>query len=104
MRGFFSSMYAEIAARRRRLRDSLGDRGQGLVEFLVLGGLLVGSVGLFLRPNMAAAAPWGFALPFAFLLGYVLIEVRRQSEAARVEDGEAMRRKYDWGVLLWSFA
>lgn len=71
-------MFAEIGARRRRLRASLGDRGQAITEFLVLGGLVIGSLGLFLRPGMAAIAPWGFALPIVFLLGVLLIEARRQ--------------------------
>jgi hypothetical protein len=78
MGGFISAMFAEIGARRRRLRASLGDRGQAIVEFLVLGGLVLGSLGLFLRPWMAAVAPWGFALPFVFLIGFCLIEARRQ--------------------------
>lgn len=105
MGGFFSSMFAEMGLRRRRLRAALGDRGQGLVEFLVLAGLGVGSLGLFVRPWMPAAAPWGFALPLVFLLGYLLIEGRRQAAVSR---GDAERGvaglSYDWAVLLWSFA
>lgn len=105
MGGFFSAMFAEMGARRRRLRAILGDRGQGLTEFLVLGGLAIGSLGLFARPWMAAAAPWGFAVPVVFLIGYVLIEARRQAALRR--DGaepEKVATSYDWGVLLWSLA
>jgi hypothetical protein len=104
MSSFFSAMFNEMGARRRRLRGALGDRGQALVEFLVLGGLLLGSLGLFVRPWMAAVTPWGFVLPFVFLAGYLLIETRRQRAAAQAEDADAVRRQYDWGVLLWSLA
>ena len=72
-------MFTEMGARRRRLRASLGDRGQALTEFLVLGGLAVGSLGLFVRPWMPAAAPWGFWLPLVFIVGFLLIEARRQA-------------------------
>ena len=97
MSGFFSSLFAEVWARRRRLRAQFGDRGQALVEFLVLGGLALGSLGLFVRPWMAAAAPWGFALPFVFVLGYGLIDARRQAGVA----GDAAR--FDWAAFLWCF-
>jgi len=115
MGGFLSSLFAEMGARRRRLRAALGDRGQGLVEFLVLGGLAVGSLGLFVRDWMPAAAPWGFALPVVFVLGYILIEARRQA-SLRMADGNSdvddegrtasdrTASGYDWLVLLWSFA
>ena len=48
------------------------------MEFLVLGGLVIGSLGLFLRPWMPAVAPWGFAIPLVFIVGVFLIEARRQ--------------------------
>lgn len=104
MSGFFSSMFAEIGARRRRLRASLGDRGQAIAEFLVMGGLLVGSLGLFVRAWMPSAAPWGFALPFIFLIGYGYIDFRRQTASARDSaDPEKISASYDWIALLWSF-
>lgn len=78
MSGFFEAMFAEINLRRRRLRAALGNRGQAIVEFLVLAGLMLGSLGLFVRPWMAGVTPWGFALPFVFIAGFFLIEVRRQ--------------------------
>jgi hypothetical protein len=113
MSGFFSEMFAEFAARRRRLRGALGDRGQGLIEFLVFGGVLVGALGLFVGPWMAAAAPWGFAVPVAFVAGYLLIEMRRQRSVAEVEapqtrdeDGrtavDRVAAGYDWLTLGWS--
>lgn len=103
MGGFFSSLFAEMGARRRRLRAALGDRGQGTVEILVLGGLFVGSLGLFVRDWMPGAAPWGFALPFIFLLGYGLIDARRQAQLARAEAPERVNASYDWIALGWSF-
>ncbi|MBC7768141.1 MAG: hypothetical protein H7124_05090 [Phycisphaerales bacterium] len=104
MGAFFASLFDEIGARRRRLRQSLGDRGQGVAEFLVMGGLLVGSLGLFVRDWMPAAAPWGFALPFVFVAGYFLIDARRQISMARGAAPEKAASGYDWITLLWSFA
>jgi hypothetical protein len=104
MAGFFSSMFGEMGARRRRLRTALGDRAQGLVEFLILGGLMIGSLGLFVREWMPGAAPWGFAIPFVFLLGYGLIEFRRQAALTRGDDAAKTSSNYDWMTLLWSLA
>jgi hypothetical protein len=104
MGGFLSSLFAELGARRRRLRASLGDRGQALVEFLILGGLALGSLGLFVRPWMPAATPWGFWLPLVFVIGYILIDARRQAALARgPEIAEKIGGGYDWMALLWSF-
>lgn len=96
-------MFAEMGARRRRLRASLGDRGQAIAEFLVLGGLLLGSLGLFVRAWMPAAAPWGFGAPFVFLVGFLLIEFRRQANLKAAEaDPAKISQNYDWITLLWS--
>ena len=103
MSDFFSSMFNEMGARRKRLRGPLGDRGQGLVEFAVLAGLLIGSLGLFVREWMPGAAPWGFAMPFVFVIGYMLIEFRRQASVAGGGDIARVSQQYDWIVLLWSF-
>lgn len=96
-------MFSEIVARRRRQRAMLGDRGQSIAEFLVLGGLMIGSVGLVVREWMAAAAPWGFAIPVVFLLGYALIDFRRQAALARGDDAAKVSSGYDWITFLWSF-
>ena len=103
MGGFFSSLFTEMGARRRRLRAALGDRGQALVEFLVLGGLALGSLGLFVREWMPASAPWGFAIPFVFLIGFLLIDHRRQATLATGQAPEQVSASYDWIALLWSF-
>jgi hypothetical protein len=104
MGGFLQAMFEEMGARRRRLREAVGDRGQGVVEFLVLAGLSVGSLGLFVRDWMPAATPWGFAVPLLFLAGYLLIEARRQ-QSLRGDGADAggVSRRYDGFVLLWSF-
>jgi hypothetical protein len=103
MNGFLGSMFAEMGARRRRMRAAFGDRGQALVEFLVLGGLAVGSLGLFVREGMARSAPWGFALPLIFVIGFAAIEMRRQAEFKAGGDAAQLAGRYDWIVLLWSF-
>jgi hypothetical protein len=104
MAGFFASLFSEIGARRRRQRAVLGDRGQSISEFLVLAGVLIGSLGLFVREWMPGAAPWGFAIPVVFLLGYALIDFRRQAALARGDDEAKVASGYDWIALLWSFA
>lgn len=104
MTAFFESLTSEMTARRRRLRGALGDRGQSLVDFLIMGGILVGSLGLFVRPHyMPAAAPWGFALPFLFVAGYLLIDARRQAGLAKGADPGKVAASYDWITVLWSF-
>ncbi len=95
-------MFSEMGARRKRLRAVFGDRGQGVFEFLIMGGLLVGSLGLVVREWMPAAAPWGFAVPFVFLIGYVLIDGRRQGALARGDEPEKTSQAYDWLALWWS--
>jgi len=106
MGGFFSVMFEEIGARRRRFRLAFGDRGQALAEFLTLAGLAVGSLGLFVRPWMPAVASWGFALPVVFVLGHLLLEWRRQAKPTPEDedDAEARATKYDWGAFLFSMA
>ena len=111
---FFPAMFEEMGRRRRRARGTFGDRGAAIVEFLVMSGLALGSLGLFLLPGMAAAAPWGFAMPVVFVLGFLWIERRRQRAFAGVqvdeadkdaaeERAEAVRTRTDWTVFLWSF-
>jgi len=104
MAGFFTNLFDELGDRRRRLRKSLGDRGQALASFAILAGLVLGSLGLFLRPWMIDVAPWGFAAPVVFVVGYLLIDWRRQADAARSGDAEALAAKYDWTARLFSFA
>ncbi|ANP45967.1 hypothetical protein [Candidatus Viadribacter manganicus] len=104
MAGFFTSLFDELGNRRRRLRKSLGDRGQALASFAVLAGLVLGSLGLFLRPWMIDVAPWGFAPPAIFVIGYLLIDWRRQADVTRGGDADVLANKYDWTARLFSFA
>ncbi len=101
---FFPTLIQELVPRRRRLREIFGNRGQAIYEFFVMGGLIVGSLGLFLAPWMPAAAPWGFALPFLYVIGQLLLEWRRQKAIARGADAEAITPGYDWTIILWSLA
>ncbi len=101
MSGFFASMFNEMGARRRRLRATFGDRGQGIVEFLILGGLALGSLGLLIGDWMPRVAPWGFALPVVFLAGFFLIEMRRQRALAQGVEAEGVAARADWTVVLW---
>ncbi len=100
MSEFLPRMMAEMGARRRRLRESLGEYGQALAEFLVLGGLLVGSLGLLLMPWMPGAAPWGFTLPFVFVGGALWLEKRRQDALAKGAEAEAIAPAHDWATFL----
>lgn len=104
MGGFFTAFFDELAARRRRLRLALGDRGQAIASFLILAGLMLGSIGLFVRDWMIAVAPWGFAAPVIFVIGYLLIEWRRQSALARGAEAEKASVTYDWTARLFSLA
>lgn len=121
MSGFWASLFAEVGPRRKRMREMLGDWGEGLSGFLLLGGLVVGSLGLFAQPWMLGAEPWGLAMPLVWAAGYVLIDWRRQAAfgsaqplVAAEADTHALRdveavhqqisRRYDWAALLWGFA
>lgn len=102
MGNFLVAMFDEIGARRRRLRAAMGDRGQAILGFLILGGLALGSVGLFVRAWMPAAAPWGFAIPVVFVLGFLLLDARRQSQVKSAAAPETVGPAHDWVVLWWS--
>jgi hypothetical protein len=104
MGGFFTSLFDELGERRRRLRVSLGDRAQALASFAILAGLMLGSIGLYVRPWMAAATPWGFAVPFIFVIGYLAIDWRRQATLASGADAAKTAITYDWVARLFAFA
>jgi hypothetical protein len=104
VKDFLSAMLSEYGARRKRLRAMFGDRGQSLAEFALVFGLSLGSLGLFVREWMARSAPWGFALPFVFLAGYVLIEARRQGAVKRGADADGVQTTHDWSAALWAMA
>lgn len=97
-------MFEELGERRRRLRKSLGDRGQALASFAILAGLVLGSLGLYLRPWMINVSAWGFAVPVVFVLGYLLIDWRRQAVLAGSANPEATAATYDWAARFFSLA
>ena len=103
---FVSALFAEFAARRRRLRAAAGERGQSLIEMAILGGLVLGSFGLFILPWMARAAPWGLAVPVIFMLGYGALDWRRQQAltTATPEAAPRVMRRHDIAALLFSLA
>lgn len=82
----------------------LGDRGQALASFVILAGLVLGSLGLFLREWMIAVAPWGFGIPIVFVVGYLLIDWRRQAALAGGADADKTANTYDWTARLFSLA
>jgi|CXWL01.1.fsa_nt_gi hypothetical protein len=109
MTGFFSAMLSEIAARRRRMRKFFGDRSHSVSEFLLMGGVVIGSLGLLVRPWMPPAAPWGFALPFLLVLGHLALEWRRQRQPAidpalYADRDDDEGHPGDWIPFLWSLA
>lgn len=104
MAGFFTAFFDELSERRRRLRKTLGDRGQALASFAILAGLVLGSAGLYLRPWMVGVASWGFAVPVVFVIGYVLIEWRRQADVARDGASETLTTRYDWMARLFALS
>jgi phosphoglycerol transferase MdoB-like AlkP superfamily enzyme len=104
MAGFFTNLFDELGDRRRRLRKSLGDRGQALASFAVLAGLMLGSLGLYLRPWMIDVSAWGFAVPAVFVVGYLLIDWRRQATLSSSADADATATTYDWVARLFSLA
>jgi hypothetical protein len=104
MAAFFPNLFDELGGRRRRLRKSLGDWGQALASFMILAGLMLGSLGLYLRPWMIDVAAWGFAVPAVFVIGYLLIDWRRQATLARGADPEKTAATYDLTARLFSFA
>ena len=104
MAGFLTNFFDEMGERRRRLRKSLGDRGQALASFAVMAGLVLGSPGLYIRPWMIGVAAWGFAVPVVFVVGYLLIEWRRQADIARAGVSDAITTRYDWTARLFSLA
>lgn len=104
MANFFEAFINEALARRRRIASTLGPLAQGLFDLALLGGVVLGSLGLFAYPWMLWAAPWGFALPFAYAIGHGLLDARRQAALVRGEDPEKVRERGDFAAVLWGLA
>jgi len=104
MAGFFTNLFDELGERRRRLRKSIGDRGQTFASFAVLAGLMLGSLGLYVKAWMIDVAAWGFFVPLVFVIGYLLIDWRRQATLAGGADADKTAATYDMAARLFSFA
>ncbi|MEZ5960925.1 MAG: hypothetical protein R3C30_10945 [Hyphomonadaceae bacterium] len=104
MAGFFTNLLDELGERRRRLRKSIGDRGQTFASFAVLAGLMLGSLGLYVKAWMIDVAPWGFFVPLVFVIGYLLIDWRRQAALSGGADTDKTAATYDMAARLFSFA
>jgi len=98
---FWGNLFTELGARRKRLRESFGERGQSVFELALLSALVLGTVGLLLHPWMASAAPWGFALPVLLPLGYIALDARRQRALAAGQDEDAVRKSHDRLALIF---
>jgi hypothetical protein len=97
-------MAGELGQRRRRMRALLGDQGASMAEFFIMAGILAGSLGLLVAPWMPLAAPWGYAVPVVFTVGFILIEFFRQAEARAGRDAERLAVRYDWFAQCFAFA
>lgn len=102
--GFLSSLFAELGKRRGRIRKWMGDRPEAILEFSLLSGFSLGTLGLYLKPGMAALAPWGFAALPVGVVGYIVIDWRRQAELAAGADVEKTARLYDIASVFWGLA
>jgi hypothetical protein len=101
MAHYFEAFINEALARRRRIASTIGPLAQGWFDLALLGGVVIGSVGLFAYPWMPWAAPWGFALPFACAIGHGLLDARRQTALARGDDSEKVQERGDFAAVLW---
>lgn len=96
---FWSNLGAEFVARRRRMRESLGDGRATPLEFLLLTAALSPLAGMALAPHGFWSTPWAPAGTLFLILAYVEVDARRQRALARGADAEATARKYDRTIL-----
>ena len=101
---FLASLFSELGKRRGRIRKWMGDRPEAILEFSLLSGFVLGTLGLYLKPGMADLAPWGFLAPPIFLIGYPILDWRRQAELAAGADAEKTTRRYDIASVFWGLA
>jgi hypothetical protein len=91
-------MLDELGARRRRLTRKFSPFLGGLLEFAMLGGLVLGVAAVPL------GRPWG-ALPLlGWLAGYIVLDRRRQAALAAGGEPEAVQRSSDPTVLWLTIA
>ena len=87
---FFSSLFAELAARRARLRAAFGDPAGTWIEFAFLSGIVMGVIAAVLMDE-----PRGWGPLIALIPGYLLLDLTRQQALARGANEEAVRKRQD---------
>jgi hypothetical protein len=102
MMEFLTQFVEEAIRRRQRIASAISGRGQIALDIVFIGGLFLGTIGMLVRPWMAATAPWGFlALPAA-LAGHLLLDARRQAALRRDQDEIRVRKRADRMAVAWS--
>lgn len=92
---FFTSLFEELGAKRRRLRRALGDWRASLVEALTVGGMGFGLFGPIAYPRGETELWHGLLAPLGLAAGLALLEARRRGALARGVDEARLRRGYD---------
>lgn len=82
-------MLDELGARRRRLAKNFSPILGGLIEFALFGGLVLGVAAAFL------GRPWGVLPMVGWLVGYFLLDRRRQAALAAGAATEAVQGPSD---------
>lgn len=101
---FLRSLGVEFAARRRRLRQAIGDRRASLLEFALLGGVIVGVAAPSFAPRNFVGGLYGPLLPLAAVGGYLLLEAGRQRLIAAGAEEAAIRAAFDRRTLYFLVA
>jgi hypothetical protein len=105
---FLSAAVEELGARRKRLQLYFKPFFGGLIEFALFSGFVLGAAAAFL-------GRWYGLLPLAaFVIGYGLLEQRRQRVLAAGAGEDVVRPRYDRLILamtaalaalgVWAFA
>jgi hypothetical protein len=98
---FFTSLGAEFAARRRRLRKAVGDARASMAEFAVLAAVVIGAVAPAFAPATFPARLTAPLLPVLALVGYAVIDAARQRTLAAGAEEDVVRAAFDRRVLLF---
>ena len=89
MGAFLASLFSEFGARRERMRAAFGDRTTSLIEFMFLGGVVMGLIAVWL------GEPRGAAPLVALVAGYILLDVSRQRALSGGADEAVTRKRQD---------
>jgi hypothetical protein len=95
---FFATFFEDFGARRQRLRKAIGDRTASFLEFVLLGGVVMGAFAYLIAPPWAAAARWGIVAPIGLIVGLILLDVLRQ-QAVRARPEDSAPRAFDLSAL-----